>query len=55
MGNMMSNVNQNVTQQEDGGSKIIELLKQLGELKSMGVLTDQEFTAKKQELLSKLK
>lgn len=55
MGNMMSNVNQNVTHQEDGNSKIIDLLKQLGELKSMGVLTDEEFTAKKQELLSKLK
>lgn len=55
MGNMMSNVNQNVSPQEDGNSKIIELLKQLGELKSMGVLTEDEFTAKKQELLSKLK
>jgi len=56
MGNMMSNVNQNTTTpQEDGSSKIIELLKQLGELKSMGVLTEEEFTTKKQELLSKLK
>jgi membrane protease subunit (stomatin/prohibitin family) len=55
MGNMMSNVNQNVSPAEDGNSKIIDLLKQLGELKSMGVLTEEEFTAKKQELLSKLK
>jgi membrane protease subunit (stomatin/prohibitin family) len=55
MGNMMSNVNQNVAPTEDGNSKIVELLKQLGELKSMGVLTDDEFSAKKQELLSKLK
>jgi membrane protease subunit (stomatin/prohibitin family) len=55
MGNMMSNVNQNVSTAEDGNSKIIDLLKQLGELKSMGVLTEEEFTAKKQELLSKLK
>jgi membrane protease subunit (stomatin/prohibitin family) len=55
MGNMMSNVNQNVSSQEDGNSKIIELLKQLGELKSIGVLTEEEFSAKKQELLSKLK
>lgn len=55
MGNMMSNVNQNVTPTEDSNSKIIELLKQLGELKSMGVLTEEEFTTKKQELLSKLK
>jgi hypothetical protein len=52
---MMSNVNQNVSPPEDGNSKIIDLLKQLGELKSMGVLTEEEFTAKKQELLSKLK
>ena len=55
MGNMMSNVNQNVSPAEDGNSKIIDLLKQLGELKSIGVLTEEEFTAKKQELLSKLK
>jgi membrane protease subunit (stomatin/prohibitin family) len=55
MGNMMSNVNQNVAPNEDGNSKIVELLKQLGELKSMGVLTEDEFSAKKQELLSKLK
>lgn len=55
MGNMMSNVNQNIAPTEDGNSKIIDLLKQLGELKSMGVLTEEEFTAKKQELLSKLK
>jgi membrane protease subunit (stomatin/prohibitin family) len=35
--------------------EIIELLRKLGELKSLGVLTDQEFDLKKTELLSKIK
>jgi hypothetical protein len=34
---------------------IIELLRKLGELKSLGVLTDQEFDLKKTELLNKIK
>jgi len=34
---------------------IIELLSKLGELKSVGVLTEQEFEMKKTELLSKIK
>lgn len=34
--------------------KIMATLKQLGELKEMGVLTQEEFDAKKKELLSKL-
>jgi hypothetical protein len=29
-------------------------LKQLGELKAAGILTDEEFNAKKKDLLSKL-
>jgi hypothetical protein len=32
----------------------IELLKQLGELKAAGVLTQEEFDAKKAELLSQM-
>jgi hypothetical protein len=34
--------------------QIMAMLKQLGELKSAGVLTDAEFEAKKKELLAKL-
>lgn len=33
---------------------IIKLLRELGELKASGVLTDQEFDMKKTELLSKI-
>ena len=35
--------------------EIIELLRKLGELKALGVLTEQEFDLKKTELLSKIK
>ena len=35
--------------------EIIELLRKLGELKALGVLTDQEFNMKKTELLGKIK
>ncbi|HEX7844056.1 MAG TPA: SHOCT domain-containing protein, partial [Kofleriaceae bacterium] len=34
--------------------QIMAMLKQLGELKSAGILTDAEFDAKKKELLAKL-
>jgi hypothetical protein len=34
--------------------QIMGMLKQLGELKAAGVLTDAEFEAKKKELLAKL-
>jgi hypothetical protein len=32
----------------------IELIKKLGELHSVGILTDEEFSTKKVELLSKI-
>jgi hypothetical protein len=35
-------------------NEIIELIKKLGELHSAGILTDEEFSAKKAELLSKI-
>lgn len=35
-------------------AQVMELLKQLGELKAAGILTDEEFTAKKSELLARL-
>jgi hypothetical protein len=34
--------------------QIMSMLKQLGELKAAGILTDAEFEAKKKELLAKL-
>ena len=37
-----------------GKDQIMATLKQLGELKAAGVLTDAEFEAKKKELLAKL-
>ena len=57
MGDMMSKNTPNTLQ---GGSvsaseEAIKLLKQLGELKDAGVLTEDEFAQKKKELLEKLK
>jgi membrane protease subunit (stomatin/prohibitin family) len=57
MGNMMGNANANAPQARAPGEskdQIMAMLKQLGELKSAGILTDTEFDAKKKELLSKL-
>jgi membrane protease subunit (stomatin/prohibitin family) len=53
MGGMMGGGGQ---QRPAGESKdqIMSMLKQLGELKSAGILTDAEFEAKKKELLAKL-
>jgi membrane protease subunit (stomatin/prohibitin family) len=58
MGNMMSK-NAGDTKQETNSSNsnedTIKLLKQLGELKEAGILTEEEFAKKKKELLDKLK
>ena len=35
-------------------TELLDVLKQLGELKNNGVLTKEEFNAKKKEILSKL-
>jgi membrane protease subunit (stomatin/prohibitin family) len=52
MGGMMGNANaQKPTESRD---QIMNTLKQLGELKAAGVLTDAEFEAKKKDLLAKL-
>lgn len=54
----MSNATQNI--QQHGSSlpvnkdEVLKLLKELGELKSAGILTEEEFSEKKKELLSKL-
>ncbi len=54
MGNLMQGNTQyaNATQSND---KIFEDLKRLGELKAMGVLTEEEFNEKKKELLNKIR
>lgn len=55
IGNMIGNMTEN-TQPAANMSKeeVIKLLKDLGELKAMGILTDEEFNEKKKELLSKI-
>ena len=58
MGSIMQNNTQasNPTNSsDDSNDEIIKLLKQLGELKVAGILTEEEFNEKKKELLSKIK
>lgn len=57
MGNIIQNSmpnsqNQNTTNEND---KVFDDLKKLGELKALGVLTEDEFNEKKKELLNKIK
>ena len=70
MANMMMNQNQNQNNNQNTNSsntpsnndsakaqtkeEIMDTLKQLGELKTAGVLSDEEFDAKKKELLARL-
>jgi cytochrome c-type biogenesis protein CcmH/NrfG len=59
MGNLMNNTTQNIQKNQNNHGEmnkveIFELLKELGELKTVGILTEEEFTEKKKELLSKL-
>jgi len=62
MMNMMNQQNQPQNQgqnQQSGGEAtskddIMKLLKELGELKAAGILTEEEFTEKKKELLANL-
>ncbi|HET9620191.1 MAG TPA: SPFH domain-containing protein [Kofleriaceae bacterium] len=56
MGSMMGNASAPQAHAAPAESKdqIMAMLKQLGELKSAGILTDGEFDAKKKELLAKL-
>lgn len=51
MGGMMGQQQRPAGESKD---QIMSMLKQLGELKSAGILTDAEFEAKKKELLAKL-
>ena len=55
MANMMGNANaQRPAAPAETKDQIMAMLKQLGELKAAGILTDAEFDAKKKELLAKL-
>lgn len=57
VGNMMQNVVPNVSQQQTAQmskDEVIKLLKDLGDLKAAGILTEEEFAEKKKELLSKI-
>ena len=58
---MMQSQQQQPTQQTTGATaagndqqKMLDLLKQLGELKTAGILTEEEFNTKKAEILGKL-
>ncbi len=57
MGNIMQNTmpNSQNTTASSNNDKVFEDLKKLGELKAMGVLTNEEFDDKKKELLTKIK
>lgn len=55
MANMMGNANAQQQQRApESKEQIMSTLKQLGELKQAGILTDAEFEAKKKDLLAKL-
>jgi len=44
----------NTTSNEQDKQKLVDLLKQLGDLKAQGLLTEEEFNKKKSEILAKL-
>jgi hypothetical protein len=52
--NNQQNNNSNKNTQEDAKSKIMATLKELGELKAAGIITEEEFNEKKKDLLAKL-
>ena len=52
MGGMMNGAN--AQRAPESREAIMATLKQLGELKTAGILTDAEFEAKKKDLLAKL-
>lgn len=54
MAGTMGNANANRAPQGETREQIMATLKQLGELKAAGILTDAEFDTKKKELLAKL-
>jgi uncharacterized FlaG/YvyC family protein len=50
----ISNSSNNTKIKKENPNEIMEQLKKLNELKEAGILTDEEFTAKKQEMLERL-
>jgi membrane protease subunit (stomatin/prohibitin family) len=54
MNQMNQNQNQNQQQPKMGRDEVMKTLKDLGELKAAGILTDEEFDTKKKELLARL-
>jgi membrane protease subunit (stomatin/prohibitin family) len=59
MGNLMTHTTQSIQQNQNNQpgvnkDEILKLLKELGEFKTAGILTEEEFTEKKKELLAKL-
>jgi membrane protease subunit (stomatin/prohibitin family) len=54
MGGLMGQANAQRANPAESRDQIMKTLKELGELKSAGILTDAEFEAKKKELLAKL-
>jgi membrane protease subunit (stomatin/prohibitin family) len=52
--NMMANNNQHSNNSGNSKEQLLDVLKQLGELKNSGLITEEEFNAKKQEILSKI-
>ena len=55
IGNMMGTITPNVQPQPSmSKDEVIKLLKELGELKTAGILTEEEFAKKKEDLLNKI-
>jgi hypothetical protein len=55
MGNMMNTATQNIQQPATvNKDEIFKSLRELGDLKTAGILTEEEFAEKKKELLSKI-
>lgn len=59
IGNLMNKATENIQQNQNASAgvskeEILKLLKELGDLRTVGILTEEEFTEKKKELLSKL-
>jgi len=55
MGNLMQGSSPSAPSSSSNNDKVFDDLRKLGELKAMGVLTDEEFNLKKVELLNKIK
>ncbi|PWJ55536.1 membrane protease subunit (stomatin/prohibitin family) [Dyadobacter jejuensis] len=52
--NILGQSNQTNTNSADSKNQLLDLLKQLGELKNQGIISEEEFAEKKKDILSKL-